>query len=120
MKRIPGALILLAAVAAGPAVAQPGLPGQRAVLVYWAPTSATWGPSPTDLPSFAFGRPAEVLLLVPGGYHVRQEVPVEHAIVQAAYVAEQLGYPIAVTIPDPAGGPPRVTYVGRQWGDLDK
>jgi hypothetical protein len=87
-------------------------PGGVAVIVYTAPTSGTWGPSATALPTFAFGKPAEVLLVVPGGYVVRQEAPLEQALAQAAYVSQQLGHPVAVTIPDPAGGPPRVEYVG--------
>jgi hypothetical protein len=92
----------------------------RATIEYAAPVSGTWAPSAGALPTFAFGKPAEVLLVVPGGYVVRQEAPLEQAIEQANYVSRQLGYPIAVTIPNPAGGPPRVEYVGRNWGDLGK
>jgi hypothetical protein len=51
-------------------------------------------------------------VVVAGGYVVRQTMPLEQAIEHAAYVSRQLGHPIAVTIPDPAGGPPRVEYVG--------
>jgi hypothetical protein len=114
---IPGALILLVAAAAGPAAAQPSPPGQKAILQYVAPTSATWGPSPAAPPTFAFGKPAQVLLVVPGGYVVYQEVPLEQAIAHATYVSGQVGQPIAVTIPDPAGGPPRVEYVGASRPD---
>jgi hypothetical protein len=95
-------------------------PGGVAVLVYTAPTSGTWGPSATALPTFAFGKPAEVLQVVPGGYVVRQAAPLEQALVHAAYVSQQLGHPVAVTIPDLAGGPPRVEYVGTHFGDLGK
>lgn len=92
----------------------------RATIEYTAPVSGTWAPSAGALPTFAFGKPAEVLLVVPGGYIVRQEGPLEQTIEQANYVSRQVGYPIAVTIPDPAGGPPRVEYVGTYWGDLGK
>ena len=78
------------------------------------------GAAATALPTFAFGRPAQVLAVVPGGYVVQQEVPLEQAIEQATYVSQQLGYPVAVTIPDPAGGPPRIEYIGTHWGDLGK
>jgi hypothetical protein len=88
-----------------------------AILEYVAPTSATWGPSAAGPPTFAFGKPAQVLLMVPGGYLVRQEVPLEQAIVHATYVSGQVGQPIAVTIPDPAGGPARVEYVGTSRND---
>jgi hypothetical protein len=91
-----------------------------AILQYAAPTSSTWGPSAVAPPTFAFGKPAEVLLVVPGGYVVRQEMPLEDAIAHATYVSRQIGQPIAVTIPDPAGGPARVEYVGRSWGDVGK
>ena len=37
--------------------------------------------------------------MVPGGYVVRQEAPLEQALAQAAYVSQQLGHPVAVTIP---------------------
>ena len=57
-----------------------------------------------------------VLLVVPGGYVVRQEILLEQAIRHATYVSQQVGYPIAVTIPNPAGGPPRVEYVGSHSG----
>ena len=92
----------------------------RATIEYAAPVSGTWAPSTGALPTFAFGKPAEVLLVVPGGYIVRQEGPLERTIEQAHYVSRQVGYPIAVTIPDPAGGPPRVEYLGTYWGDLGK
>ena len=95
-------------------------PARRSTIEYTAPVSGTWAPSAGALPTFAFGRPAEVLLVVPGGYVVRQEAPLEQAIEQANYVSRQVGYPVAVTIPDPAGGPPRVEYVGSYWGDLGK
>ena len=95
-------------------------PAHRAIIGYTAPVSSTWAPSAGALPTFAFGKPAEVLLVVPGGYVLRQEVPLEQAIEQATYVSRQLGYPIAVTIPNPTGGPPRVEYVGTYWGDLGK
>ena len=91
-----------------------------AVLQYVAPASATWGPSPAAPPSFAFGKPAEVLLVVPGGHVVRQGMPLEDAIAHATYVARQIGQPMAVTIPDPAGGPARVEYVGTAGGDVGK
>lgn len=95
-------------------------PAPRATIQYTAPVSGTWAPSAGALPTFAFGKPAEVLLVVPGGYIVRQEGPLEQTIEQANYVSRQVGYPIAVTIPDPAGGPARVEYVGTYWGDLGK
>jgi hypothetical protein len=53
-----------------------------------------------------------MMLVIPGGYVVRQEVPLEQAIEHATYVSGQVGQPITVTIPDPAGGPARVEYVG--------
>ena len=115
-----GVLALGAGAWPGPAGAETPTPARRAIIVYTAPTSGTWAPSAAALPTFAFGKPAEVLLVVPGGYVVRQEAPLEQAIEQANYVSRQLGYPIAVTIPDPAGGPPRVEYVGTYWGDLGK
>jgi hypothetical protein len=104
----------------GPVGAETSTPAHRAIIEYTAPVSSTWAPSAGALPTFAFGKPAEVLLVVPGGYVVRQEVPLEQAVEQATYVSRQLGYPIAVTIPNPAGGPPRVEYVGRYWGDLGR
>jgi hypothetical protein len=88
------------------------------ILQYSAPASATWGPSAAGPPAFAFGKPAEVLLIVPGGYMVRQELPLEDAIEHATYVSRQIGQPVAVTIPDPAGGPARIEYVGS--GDVGK
>jgi hypothetical protein len=103
-----------------PMVAQAVRPGSDrapewasgASMTYTAPTSATWGPTAGTPPTFAFGKPAEVLLVLPDGYLVRQTMPAEQAIEHATYVSRQLGHPIAVTIPDPAGGPPRVEYVG--------
>ena len=88
-----------------------------AILEYAAPTSATWGPSPTAPPTFAFGKPAQVLLVIPGGYVVRQEIPLDEVTKHAAYVSAQIGQPVAVTIPDPAGGPARVEYVGTPRND---
>ena len=88
-----------------------------AVIVYTAPASATWGPSPGAPPTFAFGKPAEVLLVVPGGYVVQQRMPAEQAMEHATYVSGQLGQTITVTIPDPAGGAPRVEYVGTVRND---
>src|SRR5262245_26026417 len=109
-----GAVLALGATAwSAPAVAQAG----RATIEYTAPTSATWGPSPAAPPTVAFGKPAQVLLVVPGGYIVRQELPPEEAIVHAMYVSGQIGQPIAVTIADPAGGPARVEYVGTSRND---
>jgi hypothetical protein len=90
------------------------------ILQYSAPVSATWGPSPAAPPTFAFGKPAEVLLVVPGGYVVRQELPLEDAMEHATYVARQIGQPVAVTIPDPAGGPARIEYVGISGGDVGR
>jgi hypothetical protein len=87
------------------------------VLEYTAPASATWGPTAGAPPTFAFGQPAQVLLVVPGGYLVRQAFPLEQAIAHAAYVSQQIGHPIPVTIPDPAGGPARVEYVGTPRND---
>ena len=115
-----GVLALGAGAWPGPVGAETSTPARRAIIEYTAPISGTWAPSAGALPTFAFGKPAEVLLVVPGGYVVRQEAPLEQAIEQATYVSRQLGYPIAVTIPDPAGGPPRVEYVGTYWGDLGK
>jgi hypothetical protein len=94
--------------------------GSTAILQYAAPTSATWGPSAGAPPTFAFGKPAEVLLVVPGGYVVRQLMPLEDAMQHAEYVSKQIGQPIAVTIPDPSGGPARVEYVGRTGGDVGR
>jgi hypothetical protein len=108
------------AQAVRPGTDRPAAPTPRAVIVYTAPTSGTWGPSAGAPPTFAFGKPAEVLLIVPSGYVVRQEGPLEETMAHAAYVSRQLGQPVAVTIPDPAGGPPRVEYVGSSAGDLGK
>jgi hypothetical protein len=94
-----------------------GPTGEMAILQYSAPTSATWGPPGSAVPTAAFGKPAEVLLVVPGGYVVQQRVPLEQAVEHATYVSQQIGQPIAVTIPDPAGGPPRVVYVGASRND---
>jgi hypothetical protein len=135
VKKVPigwltSALVLMAALGVGlgqpSARAQVGLattgPMAQAgkpvvVLEYTAPTSATWGPTAGAPPTFAFGKPAQVLLVVPGGYLVRQEVPLEEAIGHATYVSQTIGHPIAVTIPDPAGGPARVEYVGTSRSD---
>ena len=114
------ALVLGAGAWPGPVGAETSTPARRATIEYAAPVSGTWAPSAGALPTFAFGKPAEVLLVVPGGYVVRQEAPLEQMIEQATYVSRQVGYPIAVMIPNPAGGPPRVEYVGRHWGDLGK
>jgi hypothetical protein len=86
-------------------------------LEYTAPTSATWGPTAGAPPTFAFGKPAQVLLVTPGGYLVRQALPLEEARVHGEYVSQQIGQPIAVTIPDPAGGPPRLVYFGTSRND---
>jgi hypothetical protein len=94
-----------------------GPTGEIAILQYVAPTSGTWGPPGATLPTAAFGRPAEVLLVVPDGYVVRQRVPVAQAIQHATYVSQQIGQPIAVMIPDPAGGPPRLVHVGTPRND---
>lgn len=116
-----GAALAFGAVAwPGPVGAETSTPAHRGFIGYTAPASGTWAPSAGALPTFAFGKPAEVLLVVPDGYVVRQELPLEQAVEQATYVSRQLGYPIAVTIPNPAGGPPRVEYVGAYWGDLGK
>lgn len=124
-----GAALALRAVAwPTPVAAQAIRPGddrapastRGAVLVYTAPTSGTWGPSRIAPPTFAFGKPAEVLVAVPGGYVVRQELPLEDALAHATYVSQQVGHPIPVTIPDPAGGPARIEYVGRSWDDVGK
>jgi hypothetical protein len=124
-----GAALALGCVAwSAPAAAQAGRPvGEaapastlRATIVYTAPTSGTWGPSPTALPTHAFGKPAQVLQVVTGGYVVQQEAPIEEAMVHATYVSQQLGQPVTVTIPDPAGGPPRVESIGRSSGDVGK
>jgi hypothetical protein len=112
-----GGLTQIGPSAAGP-TAQAGKP--VAILEYAAPTSATWGPSVAAPPTFAFGKPAQVLLQVPGGYVVRQEVPLEDAIEHATYVTRQLGRPIPVTIPDPAGGPARIEYVDNSRADAGK
>jgi hypothetical protein len=106
----------------GPSAAGPMVQEGKVVVIlqYAAPTSATWGPSPAAPPTFAFGKPAEVLLVIPGGYVVRQEMPHEDAILHAEYVSRQIGQPITVTIPDPAGGPARVEYIGRSGGDVGK
>jgi hypothetical protein len=127
-----GALVSAAAfwvgLAPAPALAQAARPGAdwapppagTAVLQYTAPTSATWGPSAGAPPTFAFGKPAEVVLLVPGGYVVRQVMPLAEAMQHAAYVSRQIGQPIAVVIPDPAGGPARVEYVDSSLGDRSR
>ena len=109
-----------AGAGSGPVGSDTPTPARRAIIVYTAPTSGTWAPSAAAVPTFAFGKPAEVLLVVPGGYVVRQEGPLEQVIEQATYVSRQVGHPIAVMIPNPAGGPPRVEYVGRDSGDLGK
>ena len=107
----PGAVI----IGQQRAVTESGKP--VAILEYAAPASATWGPSPTGPPTFAFGKPAQVLLVIPGGYVVRQEIPLDEVTKHAAYVSAQIGQPVAVTIPDPAGGPARVEYVGTSRND---
>jgi hypothetical protein len=89
-----------------------------AIVQYVAPTSGTWGPSPTAPPTMAFGKPAEVLLVVSGGYVVRQVLPVDEAIAHATYVARQIGQSVAVMIPDPAGGPTRLEVVNS--GPIDR
>jgi hypothetical protein len=91
-----------------------------AILEYEAPASGTWGPSPGRTPTFAFGRPAEVRHVTRDGYQVRQEMAVDQAMEHARYVSQQIGRPVAVTIPDPAGGPSRIEYVGTHWGDVGK
>jgi hypothetical protein len=45
---------------------------------------------------------------------------VDQAMEHARYVSQQIGRPVAVTIPDPAGGPSRIEYVGTHWGDVGK
>jgi hypothetical protein len=109
------AAVFAQTVRPGADVLTPSTPG--AVMEYTAPTSATWGPSAAASPTFAFGEPAEVRLVVPGGYVVRQTMPLDQAIAHATYVSRQLGHPIAVTIPDPTGGPARVEYVGASRND---
>jgi hypothetical protein len=122
VKGLPiGALVSVAfgaglAPASGLAQAPTGRP--VAILEYPVAASATWGPSPGAPPTFALGRPVQVLRVIPGGYVVREEVPLEGAIQYARDVSRQLGYPVLVTIPDPAGGPPRVESVGT--GDVGK
>jgi hypothetical protein len=111
------ALGVVFAQAPGLAQVAPQAGKPMVVLEYAAPASATWGPSVGAPPTSAFGKPATVLLVVPGGYVVRQEVPLEDAIAHASYVSGQIGQPIAITIPDPAGGPPRIEYVGTSRSD---
>jgi hypothetical protein len=120
-----GAVALAIGVLPAPGLAQsdhlPARPmATTGVRACTAPTSATRGPSVGAPPTFAFGKPAEVLLVVPGGYVVRQAMPLEDAIAHATYVSRQIGQPIAVTIPDPAGGPARVEYVGTSGGDVGR
>ena len=115
MGRLVPTAVLAVSLAPVPAYAQHSPP--VAILEYAAPASATWGPSPGAPPTSAFGKPAQVLLVIPGGYVVRQEVPLEEAMKHATYVSGQIGQPIAVTIPDPAGGPARIEYVGTSRND---
>ena len=120
------ALVPAAAFGAGPLpapVVQAAVPAAApgtVVLEYTAPTSGTWGPTAGALPTHAFGLPAQVLQVVPGGYTVRQELPVERGLQHAEYVAKQLGHSITVVIPDPAGGPPYIMSVGRDPGDFGR
>jgi len=90
------------------------------ILVYTAPPSAIWTPSPGSPSVFAFGQPARVLQILPGGYVVQQELPLEQARVHAAYVSQQLGQPVTITIPDPAGGPTRIEEIGTARGDTGR
>jgi hypothetical protein len=123
------AVVLGTILAPAPGLAQSDLVPARptpqggnaaAILLYAAPASATWGPSATGPPTHAFGKPAQVLMRTVDGYMVRQEMPLEDAMRHAAYVSQQIGQAIAVTIPDPAGGPARIEYVGRSSGDLGR